>query len=101
MENLPRYRCHKEVQAAKIKDIVGRRLLPDLPGTDNRPILVDDAYLAKHNPQPGGYYVVYDDGYASYSPAQAFESGYTRILENWSDLKRDEPAGDEEDLSFA
>lgn len=27
----------------------------------------------------GGYYVVYDDGYTSYSPAKAFEEGYARI----------------------
>ncbi|MCK9988658.1 MAG: hypothetical protein AzoDbin1_05130 [Azoarcus sp.] len=27
----------------------------------------------------GGYYVVYEDGYKSFSPAIAFESGYTRI----------------------
>jgi hypothetical protein len=27
----------------------------------------------------GGYFVVYDDGYTSYSPAAAFESGYSRI----------------------
>ena len=33
----------------------------------------------KHDPQAGGYYVVYADGYQSFSPAQAFEEGYTRI----------------------
>lgn len=26
-----------------------------------------------------GYYVVYDDGYASWSPSKAFEDGYTLI----------------------
>jgi hypothetical protein len=30
-------------------------------------------------PQPGGYFVVYKDGYKSFSPAKAFEEGYTRI----------------------
>jgi hypothetical protein len=40
---------------------------------------VDAAYLAKHKPVVGGYYVVYADGYESFSPAQAFEEGYTRI----------------------
>ena len=35
--------------------------------------------LKKHDPQIGGYYVVYPgDGYKSWSPAQAFEEGYTR-----------------------
>ena len=27
----------------------------------------------------GGYYVVYEDGYKSFSPAGAFESGYTPL----------------------
>ena len=40
---------------------------------------VDKQYIAKHNPQPGGYYVVYDDGYKSFSPAQAFEEGYSKL----------------------
>lgn len=40
---------------------------------------VDAAYVTKHNPQPGGYYVVYEDGYKSFSPAAAFESGYSLI----------------------
>jgi hypothetical protein len=43
------------------------------------PIIVDAAYIQKHNPQPGGYYIVYPDGYKSFSPAQAFEEGYTLI----------------------
>ena len=36
-------------------------------------------WLDKHNPAVGGYYVVYKDGYESFSPAQAFEEGYARI----------------------
>lgn len=42
------------------------------------PFEVDALYLKKHNPQVGGYYIVYADGYKSWSPAQAFEEGYTR-----------------------
>ena len=30
-------------------------------------------------PEVGGYYVVHKDGYKSFSPANAFEEGYTRI----------------------
>ena len=37
---------------------------------------VSHAYLRKHKPKIGGYYVVYEDGYESYSPAKAFEGGY-------------------------
>lgn len=45
---------------------------------DYGPFLVDEAYMRKHNPQIGGYYVVYADGYKSFSPAAAFEEGYTQ-----------------------
>jgi hypothetical protein len=34
---------------------------------------------ASQAPSVGGYYVVYDDGYKSYSPSEAFEGGYTKI----------------------
>ena len=50
-----------------------------LVGEDGTGIAVDDAYLRKHNPHAGGYLVVYADGYVSFSPAKAFEEGYTRI----------------------
>lgn len=30
-------------------------------------------------PAAGGYYVVYEDGYQSYSPAKAFEDGYAPV----------------------
>ena len=39
----------------------------------------DEAYLDKHEPQAGGYYVRYADGYESWSPAEAFENGYMPI----------------------
>jgi hypothetical protein len=43
------------------------------------PFTVDADYMQKHKPEVGGYYVVYDDGYKSFSPAKAFEDGYTRL----------------------
>jgi len=42
-------------------------------------IHVDSVFLSKHNPQAGTYYVRYEDGYESISPAAAFEAGYARI----------------------
>jgi len=44
---------------------------------DNGLIVVGREYLEKHGPQVGGYYVVYKDGYESYSPVDAFEDGYS------------------------
>lgn len=92
---LPRYICHKQVCALKIKEIeqvfavshegdgrtsqspIGSRIVPE----DDRyaPFSVGMDYVNKHNPKVGGYYVRYDDGYESWSPAKAFEDGYTLI----------------------
>jgi len=96
MENaameMPKYRSHKEVWALKIKEIV---FDSDLAKGVNREtdgsatitpeekgyalFKVDQAYVTKHRPKVGGYYVVYKDGYESWSPADAFEGGYTKI----------------------
>lgn len=74
---MPRYKCHKEVWALKIESVSGTKITPqEYPYA---PFEVDQAYIDKHKPEAGGYYVVYDDGYKSFSPAKAFEDGYTRI----------------------
>ena len=81
LSGLPLYKCHKIVGALKIRCIIE----DELPGVAITPeegypeFHVSDHYLSKHNPQVGGYFVVYEDGYQSYSPAKAFEDGYTRI----------------------
>jgi hypothetical protein len=74
---LPRYRCHKIVGALKIAQIQGNVLTPADQGF--APFILDKEYLRKHSPEAGGYYVVYEDGYKSFSPAKAFDEGYTRI----------------------
>jgi hypothetical protein len=80
---MPKYRCHKEVWALKIKDVyrTDNGAFPILSFTDDRyaPLQVSGDFCAKHRPQADGYYVVYEDGYQSYSPSNAFESGYTLI----------------------
>jgi hypothetical protein len=77
-QDLPQYRCHKVVRAAKITApdmqynrlfLEGDRVVGELPGN----------FFEKHHPQAGGYLVVYADGYMSYSPAEAFEDGYTAM----------------------
>lgn len=86
---LPRYQCHKKVHAFKITKIVidgegenretdGTALLHHEEGYF-MPVKVSAEYMHKHKPQVGGYYVVYEDGYLSFSPAEAFEDGYTLI----------------------
>ena len=86
---MPRYKCHKEVHALKIGSIT-RDEIPKDQETDGSmlivpeesgfaPFRVDHAFVRKHDPQAGGYYVVYKDGYTSFSPAKAFEEGYSLI----------------------
>lgn len=87
---MPRYQCHKQVWALPIREV--RQSPADhvhpggswelVPGDDRyAPITVSHEWYLKHTPQPGGYYVVYADGYKSYSPASAFEEGYTLLSE--------------------
>jgi hypothetical protein len=82
MRQMPRYECHKQVWALKIKSIRDNKVTqPELVFEEDgyAPLSVDWDWYYKHKPQPGGYYVVYADGYKSFSPAVAFESGYTPL----------------------
>ena len=86
---LPKYQSHKQVWALKIKSIVkdgegenretdgSAVITPEEEGY--APFSVSGEYLHKHKPQVGGYYVQYSDGYESWSPADFFEQGYTKI----------------------
>ncbi len=97
---MPAYRCHKEVWALKIKEIElaprptiaelesilnedpNRKEVPGaiiVPDGHFGPIEIDLDWLLHHKPEVGGYLVFYKDGYRSFSPAEAFEGGYTRI----------------------
>lgn len=80
---MPRYQCHKQVWALKLREVLGsnRPGIAFLMPEDERfaPIAMSVEWVAKHDPQPGGYLVVYDDGHHSYSPADPFEAGYTRL----------------------
>ena len=79
---LPLYKCHKQVRALKIASI---EALED-GGAIINPVEdgygafeVTASYCHKHHPQVGGYYVKYEDGYESWSPAETFENGYTLV----------------------
>lgn len=89
-KELPKYRCHKEVHALKIKGVYHRAILESDVTKDivqelhfenegYGPVKVDSEFMRQYGPHVGGYYVVYADGYVSFSPAAAFEAGYTRI----------------------
>jgi hypothetical protein len=93
---MPRYKCHKEVWALKIAEVDFDYEAASEQGreTDGSATItpveegyasfkVDANFVNKHwrfTPRRqivGGYYVVYSDGYKSFSPAKAFEEGYT------------------------
>ena len=89
---MPRYKCHKEVWALKIKSIEqsppgdpapeesgGTWLLTPEDALYGQIKVTHNGYMLKHKPEVGGYYVVYADGYKSYSPAKAFEDGYSLV----------------------
>lgn len=82
---MPRYVCHKEVCALKIVGVMPGRADGEGPGitllfedSDLR-MSLDERWDSKHSPKEGGYLVQYKDGYLSFSPAAAFEEGYTKL----------------------
>jgi hypothetical protein len=88
MRQLPQYQSHKKVWALKIAKIVHNISPdPDIDGTvylipENDlygPITLPRDYVVKHQPDVGGYYVQFADGYKAFADADAFEEGYTQI----------------------
>ena len=81
LRELPKYQCHKQVWALKIRDMTmtprGYMIIPFEPNYP--PFEVSKEWVEKHQPKVGGYWVQYEDGYTSFSPAEAFEAGYTLI----------------------
>lgn len=73
---MPRYRSHKIVHALKIAELLspaGENEETDgslimVPADEGYgPMRLDAQYVRKHQPKAGGYLVVYDDGYKSWS----------------------------------
>lgn len=78
---MPRYQSHKEVWALKIKSInegVSNDKFAEIVFEESgyAPLYVSADWFFSRKPQKGGYYVVYKDGYSSFSPANAFDEGY-------------------------
>lgn len=102
---LPQYQCFKTVQAAKV--VAAVPIVPSLTltgielqfesGVGQASVFVEPEWLLRRTDTlptgdfrtdietaiakaVGGYYVVYEDGYASWSPAPQFEVGYAPLM---------------------
>ena len=86
---IPRWQSHKIVVADKIVKVTirpfGEALVKDDTFTDwhlecGAVVHVPHEARRRGGPFPeGGYYVKYEDGFESWSPAEVFEKGYTRM----------------------
>lgn len=79
-----RWKSHKEVGALQVRGVShletnqGSKWALRFAELDH-PVVVTGEWQTKHTAVPGGYYILYRDGYTSYSPALTFEAGYVRI----------------------
>jgi hypothetical protein len=81
---MPRYQCHKKVHALKIaaiefNDAGFAKIAPKDEGYALFETAIGWPDRWHGSEDDLGYYVVYDDGYTSWSPSKAFEDGYTRL----------------------
>lgn len=80
---LPRYVSHKEVGALEIAGLTSVGMIEGvlsyrLEFKDERfaSIVIDAKLCSRYEPVAGDFYVIYDDGYESFSPRKAFVEGY-------------------------
>lgn len=84
MREMPRYKSHKIVHALKIAaiEIHEDKSATIAPADEGYATFKTDAGWGERfngDEADPGYYVVYQDGFKSWSPCQAFEEGYTRV----------------------
>lgn len=96
---MPRYISCKPVWALKIAAIEPGPTLSSMEGgswflrfenTAYGLLEVSHDWVTKRGAQVGGYYIVYEDGYKTWSPADAFERGCTPAAE-WGIPRAQEP----------
>lgn len=81
----PVYVCHKRVQALQIKavtDLATGSVSVEFTDEAFKSYIADSSMIVRYKPVPGDYFVLYPDGYKSFSPKQAFEEGYTLMNAN-------------------
>lgn len=88
MGDLANWTSHKVVKAGKLisldteyhAELMRSIFTATVQDASGAPTKMDcpTGMFARGIPAPGDYIVIYDDGYKSWSPAKAFEDGYTR-----------------------
>ena len=83
MSELANWKCHKIVKAGKILTMPGEGsgivTVEDTNGVPCKVEMPPNAW-ARGRAALGDYIVIYEDGYKSWSPANAFEDGYSRMI---------------------
>ena len=82
---MKKYQCTKIVEAARIRELYSNTLILD----DGEEILLTGLLKTKFNRMAeeaglnveDGYYVKYEGGYVSWSPADVFEDGYHELVD--------------------
>lgn len=86
-KHLESYECHKHVHAAAILDVrsapmTGNWIITlDVPGNQDTIEMRPEHEFVKRckaTDRDLGYLVVYEDGFISWSPTEAFRNGYVR-----------------------
>jgi hypothetical protein len=78
---MPQYVSHKKVWALEIESVTeGGPKARNVFFRDNgyAPVLLPTEMFSRYNPVAGDFYVIYADGYKSFSPRKAFLEGYTK-----------------------
>jgi hypothetical protein len=88
---MPKYQSIKKVWGLKIKAIYEKETKKNEKSDGSMWISFEDErygdrsipfdYYKKHAPYAGGYFVVYKNGYESFSPAKEFEEGNIPVLD--------------------
>lgn len=89
VREMPQYQCHKTVGALKVSNVVEvddeiDRWDLHFAAVGYAPVRVTGTWIKRRvGDKPlaaiNGYYILYPDGYTSWSPEEAFLAGYTRI----------------------
>lgn len=84
---MPIYASHKRVRALEICDVDLATCTIHFSDPAFTPRQLESTVFARYIPEAGDFFVVYDDGYESFSPRKAFLDGYTRVTTDWGATK--------------